>query len=228
MSTFPTPSVPSPAVPEPIASSPFVMTNLIALQASAFAREKHKEQKRKYTGEPYFNHLEEVAELTRVFGLGLVAEVVAYLHDTVEDTNTTHAELVEKFGVEIAMGVRALTKPPLDAGNRKVRKEMDRVRLSQAPAVIQSIKCCDLISNCRDIIPYDPDFALVFLDEMDELLKALHLANKDVHSMAYMMNQTFQLVAFLDKVKKDKTNVPHTGTQTDSQPDTAAQTGPAA
>jgi hypothetical protein len=189
------------------------------MQAAEFARKKHDGQVRKYTGEPYYNHLEEVAELVRTFGLGEEAEVLAYLHDTVEDTNTTHSELVEKFGVQIALGVRALTNNNLDVGNRKTRKAMDRSRLAMSAAVVQSVKCCDLISNCRDIVVHDPNFGIVFLDEMDELLKVLTQAQKVVHNVAHMACQTEQLYAYLNRVKKDKqekVDVPHTSPQTDN------------
>lgn len=181
------------------------MTNFIAMQAKEFAREKHKEQKRKYNGEPYFNHLEEVAEITRAFNLGEEAEVLAYLHDTVEDTNTTHKELVDKFGVQIALGVRALTNVhDLTLGNRAERKAMDRVRLGASTAVVQSVKCADMISNARNIVKHDPDFAIVFLDEMDELVKVLRQAHNGLHDFANMVCQVEQLYLYLNKVKKDK------------------------
>jgi Guanosine polyphosphate pyrophosphohydrolases/synthetases len=182
-----------------------MIQGLLATQARQFAREKHKEQKRKYTGEPYFAHLEEVAQLVRTFDMGEEAEVLAYLHDTVEDTNTTHAELVEKFGLQIAMGVRALTNDvDISLGNRKARKEMDRTRLSQTTAVVQSVKCADLISNARDIAVHDPKFAVVYLDEMDELLKVLRQAQAGIKDFANMVCQVEQLYLFLNKVKQDK------------------------
>lgn len=188
------------------------MTNFIAMQAKEFARAKHEGQKRKYNGEAYFNHLEEVAEIARTFVLGEEAEVLAYLHDTVEDTNTTHAELVEKFGVQIALGVRALSNEKSIA-NRKTRKAADRVRLADARDVVQSVKCADMISNARDIGMNDPNFAIVFLDEMDELIKVLRLAHKGLHEFANMVCQVEQLYLYLNKVKKDKLekeNVPST------------------
>jgi (p)ppGpp synthase/HD superfamily hydrolase len=201
--------------------------NLIALQAREFARAKHAEQKRKYTGEPYFVHLEEVAELVRTFGVGEEAEVLAYLHDTVEDTATTHAELVEKFGVQIALGVRALTNTPKDTGNRKTRKEIDRRRLADAPAVVQSVKCADMISNARDLVHNDPKFAVVFLDEMDDLVKVLRQAHSGLHQFAHMVGQVEQLYLFLNDAKKDKEakDVPHTSTQTNLVADSVPQAG---
>lgn len=191
------------------------MTSFIAMQARDFARKKHVDQKRKYNGEPYFNHLEEVALLTRTFGLGEEAEVLAYLHDTVEDTATTHKELVDTFGVQIALGVRALTNAK-DIGNRKMRKAADRTRLSMSSPVVQSVKCADMISNARDIVPHDPNFAVVFLDEMDELIKVLTQAHSGIRQFAHMTCQVEQLYLFLNKAKqenKEKENVSHAATQ---------------
>lgn len=193
-------------------------------QAREFAREKHKEQKRKYTGEPYFNHLDEVALLMRTFGVGEEAEILAYLHDTVEDTATTHKDLVDLFGVDIAMGVRALTNAK-HGGNRKARKAMDRTRLAMASPVVQTVKCGDLISNARDIVPHDPDFAVVFLDEMDDLVKVLTQAHPGLRQFAHMVCQTEQLYLFLNKVKKDKQekeNVSHPAAQAANDTDTNA------
>ncbi|MGZ4872431.1 MAG: HD domain-containing protein, partial [Candidatus Angelobacter sp.] len=71
------------------------------LGAARFAAEKHAQQKRKgENGEPYFNHLLEVAELVAASSRDLDVELVmaAFLHDTVEDTGVTLPELEEHFG----------------------------------------------------------------------------------------------------------------------------------
>ena len=62
------------------------------LAAARFAAEKHAQQKRKgAAGEPYFNHLLEVAELVATSSDRLDVELLmaAFLHDTVEDTGVT-------------------------------------------------------------------------------------------------------------------------------------------
>ena len=57
--------------------------------AMTFCRWKHRNQKRKYTGEPYYNHCYEVASI--LMRVTTEDEIIAagYLHDTVEDTDTT-------------------------------------------------------------------------------------------------------------------------------------------
>ncbi len=78
-------------------------------RAYHFAAKAHKGQKR-VSGEPYINHCLAVAAI--LAGLHVPAVVVAagLLHDTVEDTNVTLADLRGEFGEEIAKLVDGVTK----------------------------------------------------------------------------------------------------------------------
>lgn len=75
------------------------------LEAAAFAAEKHTNQRRKDAeASPYINHPLALAHLLATTG-GVTEVVVlqaALLHDTLEDTETTHAEMVERFGEAVA------------------------------------------------------------------------------------------------------------------------------
>lgn len=82
------------------------------LRALAFSADKHRNQRRKDAdASPYINH--PIALANVLANEGAVADVVplaaAILHDTVEDTETTQAELVEHFGEEIASVVMEVT-----------------------------------------------------------------------------------------------------------------------
>ena len=82
------------------------------LAAARFAAEKHAPQRRKgENGEPYFNHLLEVAELIASSSRDLDVELVmaAFLHDTVEDTGVTLQELEHHFGKDVAALVAEVT-----------------------------------------------------------------------------------------------------------------------
>src|SRR5690242_15840608 len=82
------------------------------LAAARFAAEKHAQQKRKgAAGEPYFNHLLEVAELVASSCDRLDVELLmaAFLHDTVEDTGVTLQELEQRFGKDVAAMVDEVT-----------------------------------------------------------------------------------------------------------------------
>jgi len=150
-------------------------------KAADFARLKHANQKRKYTSEPYFNHCEEVANILQALSSDgseckgneeLIA--AAYLHDTLEDTDTTYEELVENFGSIVAKFVLEVTdvSKPSD-GNREARKKLDRLHIAKSSRGGMNIKLADLISNSRSIVQHDKNFAKVYLEEKKELLDVL-------------------------------------------------------
>src|ERR1700716_264036 len=122
------------------------MNATLVERAREFARRKHADQLRKYTGEPYFVHLEEVARIVENLGFSEDVVAAAYLHDVLEDTATTRAELEEQFGPRVADLVAQVTdvSRPAD-GNRAKRKALDCAHLAQAEADAQSIKLADLI-----------------------------------------------------------------------------------
>lgn len=149
-----------------------------------FAIIAHGEQERKYTGEPYWYHLEEVAHL--VAPLGGIAICTAWLHDTLEDTSNTYYNIRLVFGDVVALNVLSLSDllTPRD-GNRKFRKDKYRETLSECDSTIQSVKVADLISNSVSIKKYDPDFAKVYLQEKKELLEVLTKADKVLLRIAW-------------------------------------------
>ncbi len=77
----------------------------LLLKATSFSAHKHRDQRRKGPdAHPYINHPIEVAELlARVGGVtDPTVLVAAILHDTIEDTETTPAELEDLFGRDVA------------------------------------------------------------------------------------------------------------------------------
>lgn len=146
----------------------------LVIRAREFAKERHSGQVRKYTGEPYFNHLLEVVNIVRDYHNDRYMEAAAYLHDVVEDTDTTIGAVESRFGDIVAGYVNGLTdvSNPND-GNRKIRKAMDRDHLWAQDDKTQIIKCADLISNTSSITQYDPDFAKVYLEEKKLLLDGM-------------------------------------------------------
>lgn len=157
----------------------------IVQQAMLYALDAHRNQKRKYTGEPYSVHLAEV--------VGYVASIpwieprafaVAWLHDVCEDCGVTLDVLGEEFGAYIAWCVAVLTDKPSTWGNRKARKHEQRERLARAPGAIQSIKCADIISNTQSIALHDPKFAPVYIDECVTLLSVLQAADPQLRMLA--------------------------------------------
>ena len=131
-------------------------TGLI-LKALAFSAHKHRDQRRKGAdAAPYINHPIALADML-CNEAGITDEVVlcaALLHDTVEDTETTHEDLVAHFGKTIADIVAEVT-------DDKSLPKADRKRLQVEHAAHASdsaklVKLADKISNLRDIASSPP------------------------------------------------------------------------
>lgn len=167
----------------------------LAFDAMQFARNVHKDQRRKYTGNPYADHLAEVAGIVatvagdlmpcfsiRIPGMEDYMIAVAWLHDCIEDQGIRRQEISDKFGGIVASGVWLLSD--MEEGNRAERKALARERLSQAPGWVQTIKCADLISNTASIVQHDPKFAATYLEETRMLLDVLTEADWRLHALA--------------------------------------------
>ncbi|QWC96178.1 bifunctional (p)ppGpp synthetase/guanosine-3',5'-bis(diphosphate) 3'-pyrophosphohydrolase [Polynucleobacter paneuropaeus] len=64
----------------------------------------------RHSGEPYITHPVAVAELCATWKLDAASIMAALMHDVIEDTGSTKAELVERFGTKVAELVEGLTK----------------------------------------------------------------------------------------------------------------------
>tara|TARA_B100000131_G_C17936323_1_gene540469 strand:- start:71 stop:580 length:510 start_codon:yes stop_codon:yes gene_type:complete len=162
-----------------------VLMESIVDRALAFATIAHGEQKRKYSGEPYIVHPIEVMEIVKTVPHDEAMLAAALLHDVVEDTEVTLAEVRQAFGEDVASLVDDLTdvsKP--EDGNRKTRKALDREHSAQSSPRAQTVKLADLISNSSDILENDPKFAKVYLAEKELLLKVLTQGDPTLHAKA--------------------------------------------
>lgn len=92
--------------------------NELLAKAIAFAAMKHQDQKRK-DGTPYIYHPLKVAELIKDAGYGTAYQVAAILHDVLEDTDATEAE-VAAFGEDVLQAVKLVTRPEGMAEERYV------------------------------------------------------------------------------------------------------------
>jgi (p)ppGpp synthase/HD superfamily hydrolase len=176
----------------------------LVLRARRFAEEAHGAigHRRKYSGRPYVEHLERVAaRVARATG-DPAAIAAAWLHDVVEDTPATHADIEREFGARVAELVRALTDVELEFGSRPARKIADRTRLESAPPPAQTVKLADLIDNAHDIAAHDPNFARVFLREMETMLQVLWLGDAELLAEARAVHA--QLV---DRLQRPPTSV---------------------
>ena len=126
-------------------------------KALLFAAKKHTDQRRKGDrAEPYVNHLIEVADLLAIHTGGKDAELLAagVLHDTLEDTKTTYAELLKEFGQNVADVVQECTD---DKSLPKAeRKRLQVVNASHKSESAKLVKVADKISNLRSILDSPP------------------------------------------------------------------------
>ena len=133
------------------------MLNKKLIQAANFAAEKHKSQRRKDADKtPYINHPLALAHVLALEGDVDDVDVIcgALLHDTVEDTETTEAELLVVFG-------ESITRIVLEVTDDKNLEKMARkeAQVAHAPHISDQaklVKLADKISNLRDIAASPP------------------------------------------------------------------------
>ncbi|KAM4630083.1 guanosine-3',5'-bis(diphosphate) 3'-pyrophosphohydrolase MESH1 [Polymixia lowei] len=124
----------------------------ILLETVNFAAEKHRNQRRKDPeGTPYINHPIGVARILSHEGGVTDIEVLqaALLHDTVEDTDTSIAELEITFGATVARIVQEVTDD-----KTLPKQERKRLQVEHAPHrshQAKLVKLADKLYNLRDL-----------------------------------------------------------------------------
>lgn len=154
-------------------------------EAIKFATAKHMEKEQKVPGTdlPYVVHLSNVAmeiiiaaSYSDNFNLDFAVQV-ALLHDTIEDTSTKIEELENKFGVDIANAVFALTK------NSELPKDMQMqdslTKIKNLQAEVWAVKLADRITNLQPPPPnWDTQKKVKYQTEAKTILKELKEGNK--------------------------------------------------
>ena len=115
------------------------------LKAKVFAVKAHGQQM--YGDKPYVVHLEHVHEVMKQYrstNPDVLVHMAAWLHDVLEDTAISKAELVRSFGEEVADIVyRVSDEPGTDRAERK-RKTYAKIRCHTDAT---TVKLCDRIAN---------------------------------------------------------------------------------
>jgi (p)ppGpp synthase/HD superfamily hydrolase len=127
------------------------------LAAARFAAERHAAQRRKgRSGEPYVNHLLEVAELLARMADDLDTNLIvaALLHDTIEDVGVTRAELAERFGEDVASLVAEVTDDK--SLPKETRKALQVENAPKKSPRAQALSAADKIANVRSIATSPP------------------------------------------------------------------------
>lgn len=145
----------------------------LVTRARGYAIAVHCEQK--YGDEPYKVHLNDVAELAREYGT--LAETLAWLHDTVEDTSATLEDIETLFGVETRGMVALLTDEP--GHNRKTRKaatnaKLAKVQVDSPESVVLIVKACDRLANVRSARKNSPGLLNMYDREHQAFREAVY------------------------------------------------------
>ncbi|PVB63260.1 bifunctional (p)ppGpp synthetase/guanosine-3',5'-bis(diphosphate) 3'-pyrophosphohydrolase [Labrenzia sp. 011] len=123
-------------------------------KAYVYAMQKHGSQMRA-SGDPYFSHPLEVAAILTNLRLDDATIAVALLHDTIEDTDATRAEIDSLFGEEIGKLVEGLTKiKRLDLVSQKANQAENFRKLLLAIADdvrVLLVKLADRLHNMRTL-----------------------------------------------------------------------------
>ena len=129
-------------------------------KAYVYAMKAHGHQVRA-SGDPYFTHPLEVAAILTDMRLDDSTIAAALLHDVVEDTESTHAEIEELFGEEIASLVEGLTKiNRLDLISKEAAQAENLRKLLLAmsrDARVLLVKLADRLHNMRTLDHVKPE-----------------------------------------------------------------------
>jgi RelA/SpoT family (p)ppGpp synthetase len=171
-------------------------------RAYVYAMKAHGEQRRA-SGDPYFSHPIEVAAILTDLKLDDATIAAALLHDTIEDTATTRAEIDSLFGPDIGALVEGLTKlKKLDLVTKEAKQAENLRKLLLAIANdvrVLLVKLADRLHNMRtlDFMPtearkraaeetleiYAPLAGRMGMHEMREELE--DLAFREIYPEAY-------------------------------------------
>ncbi|WP_372741976.1 HD domain-containing protein [Neptunomonas sp.] len=115
-------------------------------KARDFAIRAHGDQM--YGSLPYTAHLDAVAMIVKEYGEA--AEVIAYLHDVVEDTDVGIDEIASEFGAFVSDCVAIVTdEPGKSRKERKIKTYRKMARVSGEEELALLVKAADRLANVR-------------------------------------------------------------------------------
>lgn len=120
----------------------------------------HEHQLRS-SGEPYIIHPLAVAEILADLGLDPDTIIAGLLHDAIEDTNTTYAQIKQKFGVSVAdmvEGVTKLTRMTYESAEEEEIENLRKMFIAMARDIrVIIIKLVDRLHNMRTLMYRPPE-----------------------------------------------------------------------
>ncbi|MFB3897855.1 MAG: bifunctional (p)ppGpp synthetase/guanosine-3',5'-bis(diphosphate) 3'-pyrophosphohydrolase [bacterium] len=123
-------------------------------RAYQFAEQAHRDQMR-LSGDPYITHCLETANILAELQLDLITIIAGLLHDTIEDTKVTQADITKEFGAEIATLVAGVSKISAIAFRNQEDRLAENFRkliIAMAEDVrVLLIKLADRLHNMRTL-----------------------------------------------------------------------------
>jgi len=136
------------------------LNELLLRDAFAYGQDMHEGQFR-HSGEPYYTHPVAVTTILAEQQMDDATLVTALLHDTIEDTKATYAEVSERFGNEIAElvdGVTKLTNLQLTSTQTKQAENFRKLFMATSRDLrVTLVKLADRLHNMRTIKSMLPD-----------------------------------------------------------------------
>ena len=155
-----------------------------------FIQKEFNLYKRKYTKEPYFNHLIAIAQNCAFHNLNYGFEI-GLCHDLFEDTkmlphefieiiagfgySKTEAELISNIVLELTNQYTTLDYPKLKIDQRR---EFESDRLANVSELAQNVKCCDIMDNCKDVVEKNYEFGIYYLIVKESAVKKMKNVNE--------------------------------------------------
>lgn len=150
-----------------------------------YAKMAHAKQTR-HAEVPYITHCVNVCNIVENFSKKekfnlKLAQKIALLHDTIEDTYVTYEDINKNFGKDVADGVMALTKNYNLDKHMRLIDSLNRAIKTSKEAVI--VKLADRAHNIQKINPnWDKEKAYSYLDDSKVLYATLSPYAKNLKS----------------------------------------------
>jgi (p)ppGpp synthase/HD superfamily hydrolase len=151
----------------------YLLVEMSLEKAMLFAKERHKDQIRKTTKDPYVVHPIGVFSLLRSLRIkDVVVLVASFLHDTLEDTKTTYNEIKKEFNAEVADLVKQLTSDQKEIEKMGKPEYLLKKMIEMSDNAL-TIKLADRLHNLSDIKVGSKNFSDKMWSQTTYIIKRL-------------------------------------------------------
>jgi len=160
-----------------------------------FVKQQHRNQERKYSGEPYFVHLLRTAEILSNYSLNGGELEIALCHDILELTTCSKQEFAQTLiGLgydlftrsKILKGVYDLTNKYTEAKYPQLslqeRNRLEAERLVDIEPFSQTVKYAEIIDNLDSIMEHDTEFAEYYVNKISLFINEMNEGNKELYT----------------------------------------------